>query len=75
MTKTQGKGGRKAILGAAVLRALLGDDAEPGREAERELYRGVLRDLQLSDEEVARFLSEHQAEVATALRAHGRPEP
>ncbi len=70
--ESKGKGGRNTILGAAVLKALLSQHGEAGRDAENELYKGVLRDLELSDEDVDTYLREHAAEVSDAIRAHGR---
>ncbi len=69
--KKKGKGSAQ-ILGAAVLKALLSRHGEPGRDGELELYRGVLRDLDLTDEEVETYLSEHAEDVDEAIRAHGR---
>jgi hypothetical protein len=66
------KGGKSPLLGAAVLKALLLRNPEAGSDTERELYRGVLRDLALTDAEVDDYLDEHRAEVEEAIRAHGR---
>jgi hypothetical protein len=68
----KGKGGKSPLLGAAVLKALLLRNPEAGSDAERELYRGVLRDLTLTDAEVDDYLDEHGAEVEETIRAHGR---
>jgi len=67
----KGKGGKSPILGAAVLKALLLRNPKAGNDAERELYRGVLRDLSLTDADVDNYLEEHAAEVEEAIRAHG----
>jgi hypothetical protein len=67
-----GKPRKNPILGAAVLKALLqrrkGDDQTKAQT----LYEGVLRDLDLTDEQVEKYLSEHAAEVEEAIRSHGR---
>ena len=70
----KGKGGKSPLLGAAVLKALLISNPEAGNGAELELYRGVLRDLSLTDSEVDEYLEEHGAEVEEAVRTHGRGE-
>ena len=67
-----GKQRKNPVLGAAVLKALLlrrkGDD----QTKTQALYEGVLRDLDLTDEQVEKYLSEHAAEVEEAIRSHGR---
>ena len=67
-----GKPRKNPILGAAVLKALLqrrkGDDQTKAQG----LYEGVLRDLDLTDEQVGEYLSQHAAEVEEAIRSHGR---
>jgi hypothetical protein len=77
---------RNPLLGAAVLKELLrrrsqvepaprlaSGSALPGpTEGVRTLYEGVLRDLQLTDEQVEQYLSEHADEVAQAIAGHGR---
>ena len=75
MTKAPGdarKPRRNPLLGAAVLKALLrrrdGDDWKKTQA----LYEGVLRDLDLSDEQVERYLTGHAEEVEEAIRGHGR---
>jgi len=74
MTRTGGPGKprRNPLLGAAVLKALLlrrgGDD----RKKTNALYEGILRDLDLTDEDVDRYLAEHGPEVEEAIRGHGR---
>ena len=66
------KAGRKTpLFGAAVVKAVLrkrtGDSS-----ATSTLYEGILRDLGVSDAEVEKYLSEHEAEVEQAIRSHGR---
>jgi hypothetical protein len=67
-----GKPRKNPILGAAVLKALLlrrsGDDFTKAHA----LYGGVLRDLDLTDEQVDRYLADHANEVEEAIRSHGR---
>ena len=70
--KKKEQGGRSPILGAAVLKALLSQHGEAGQDGERELYKGVLRDLDLTDEQVEEYLAEHGEEVEEAIRTHGR---
>jgi len=67
-----GKRRRNPLLGAAVLKALLrrrrGDDVVKTKA----LYQGILRDLELTDEQVEKYLVEHGDEVEEAIRGHGR---
>jgi len=70
--KTGTKAGKNPLQGAAVIKALLTRQGAPSGDAENELYRGVLRDLGNTDEEVEAYLRQHSAEVEQALRAHGR---
>jgi hypothetical protein len=77
---------RNPLLGAAVLKELLRrrSRVEPaGRllgggalaaptEGVKALYEGVLRDLNLTEEQVDRYLAEHAAEVEEAIAGHGR---
>jgi hypothetical protein len=60
------------LFAAAVLRRsfeLSGDEQRQGFEF---VYEGVLRDLGLTDEEVAAFLAAHALEVDAAIgRRHG----
>ena len=77
---------RKALLGAAVLRELLGrrSRVEPAprlatgvalpapTDGVRTLYEGVLRDLGLTDEQVREYQEAHAAQVAEAIAGHGR---
>jgi hypothetical protein len=75
MTKGRGEHGkprRNPVLGAAVLKALLrrrhGDDLKKTQA----LYQGILRDLDLTDEQVEQYLTDHAEEVEEAIRGHGR---
>ena len=59
------------LFGAAVLKMsfrLRGDEASP---AFKGIYPGVLRDLELEDEAVEKYISENRAAVETAAR--GKP--
>ena len=67
-----GKTRKNPILGAAVLKALLQRRSGDDQAKTQSLYEGVLRDLDLSDEQVDKYLSEHAAEVEEAIRSHGR---
>ena len=67
-----GKTRKNPLLGAAVLRALLQRRAGDDQAKTQSLYEGVLRDLDLTDEQVDQYLSEHAAEVEEAIRSHGR---
>ena len=66
------KSGKNPALAAAVLKALLLKNPEAGNSAELELYKGVLRDLSLTDQEVEEYLVENGDAVEEAIRAHGR---
>ena len=72
MTQGARKSGRKnPLFGAAVVKAVLRKrTGESG--ATSVLYEGILRDLEVSDAEVERFLAEHEVEVEQAIRSHGR---
>jgi hypothetical protein len=72
MPKTAGKPRRNSLLGAAVLKALLGRRGGDDRKKTQALYEGVLRDLGLTDEQVDVYLAEHAEEVDEAIRSHGR---
>ena len=63
---------RNPLLGAAVLKALMGRRTGDSRQQTSSLYQGVLRDLHLTDSEVEEFLLTHEAEVERAIRSHGR---
>jgi hypothetical protein len=67
-----GKTRKNPILGAAVLKALLQRRKGDDQAKTQTLYEGVLRDLDLTDEQVDKYLSEHAAEVEEAIRSHGR---
>jgi hypothetical protein len=59
---------RNPLFGAAVLKLsfrMRGDEASEGF---RRVYEGVLRDLNVSDDEVERYLAEHRDEVEQAAR-------
>ena len=59
------------LYGAAVLKMsfrLRGDEETPVFKA---VYPGVLRDLELQDAEVEKYIEEHRAEVEEAAR--GKP--
>ncbi len=61
------------LFGAAVLKMsfrLRGDEQTPVFKA---VYPGVLRDLELLDEDVEKYIEEHRAEVEQAAR--GKPPP
>ena len=63
---------RNPLLGAAVLKALLRRRAGDDLDKTKALYEGILRDLELTDEQVDRYLVEHAEEVEEAIRGHGR---
>ena len=67
-----GKPRRNPLLGAAVLKALLMRRGGEDRKKTSALYQGILRDLDLTDEDVDRYLAEHGPEVEEAIRGHGR---
>jgi hypothetical protein len=67
-----GKRRKNPILGAAVLKALLRRRVGDDQKKTGSLYEGVLRDLDLTDQQVDEYLSEHAAEVEEAIRSHGR---
>jgi hypothetical protein len=66
------KGRKNPILGAAVLKALLQRRSGDDQAKAQSLYEGVLRDLDLTDEQVGAYLAEHAEEVEEAIRSHGR---
>ncbi len=72
MAPAEGKPRRNPLLGAAVLKALLGRRGGDDRKRTQALYEGILRDLGLTDEQVDAYLAEHADEVEEALRSHGR---
>ncbi len=60
------------LFAAAVLRRSFELSGDEGRQGFRFVYEGVLRDLGLTDEDVAEFLSGHALEVDAAVgRRHG----
>lgn len=61
------KSREEKLFGAAVLRRSLELRGEEHRTALQPVYDGVLRDLGLSDEEVAAYLEEHGARVDAAI--------
>jgi hypothetical protein len=63
---------RNALLGAAVLKALLRRRAGDDLQKTQALYDGILRDLLLTDAEVDAYLETHADEVEQAIRGHGR---
>jgi hypothetical protein len=67
-----GKPRKNPLLGAAVLKALLQRRSGDDQTKAQSLYDGVLRDLDLTDEQVEKYLSQHAAEVEEAIRSHGR---
>ena len=72
MTQGARTSGRKnPLFGAAVVKAVL--RKRTGQSgATSILYEGILRDLGVSDDQVERFLAEHEAEVDRSSRSHGR---
>ncbi len=62
---------KNPLFGAAVVKAVLRKRTGQG-DATSALYEGILRDLGVTDAEVEKYLSEHEAEVEQAIRSHGR---
>jgi len=58
------------LFAAAVLRRSFELSGDEHRQGFRFVYDGVLRDLQLADEDVVEFLRTHAAEVEQALGRH-----
>lgn len=61
------------LWGASVLKMsflLRGDQQSPAYKA---IYPGVLRDLELTDEEVDQYIEQNRAEVEKAARGHNPP--
>ena len=56
------------LFGAAVLKMSFRLRGAEGSAAFTGIYPGVLRDLQLDDDTVERYIQEHQVEVETAAR-------
>jgi len=63
---------KNPLLGAAVLKALLNRRVGDDKGKTQSLYEGVLRDLDLTDEQVDEYLAKHAGEVEEAIRSHGR---
>jgi hypothetical protein len=67
------KGLKDKLWGAAVLKMsfrLRGDEDSP---AFRAIYPGVLRDLQVSDQDVEKYIGENRDAVERAARGHNPP--
>jgi hypothetical protein len=62
------------IFGAAVLKLLFRSRHDEQSPQYLEIYRGVLRDLSLTDEEVERYLEANRPAVEEAIRARLRGE-
>jgi hypothetical protein len=56
------------LFGAAVLKMSFRLRGAEGSPAFTGIYPGVLRDLELEDETVERYIEEHRAEVEAAAR-------
>jgi hypothetical protein len=56
------------LFGAACLKLTLEKTSGVGAE-ELDIYAGALRDLELTEDEVDRFLDEHSEEVLEALKS------
>jgi hypothetical protein len=65
------KTAQEKLFAAAVLRRSFELSGDEHRQGFRFVYDGVLRDLQLTDEEVAEFLRTHGPEVERALGRRG----
>jgi hypothetical protein len=59
---------RDPLFGAAVLKLSFALRGAGAQEAFRFVYEGVLRDLEVTDEDVDRYLEEHREEVEAAVR-------
>ena len=67
------KGLKDKLWGAAVLKMsfrLRGDEQAPAFKA---IYPGVLRDLEVTDEEVERYIEQNKDAVEKAARGHNPP--
>jgi hypothetical protein len=67
------KGLKDKLWGAAVLKMsfrLRGDEESP---AFRAIYPGVLRDLEVTDDEVEKYIGENRDAVERAARGHNPP--
>jgi len=62
---------KNPLFGAAIVKAVLrkrsGDSSTTST-----LYQGILRDLGVTDADVEKYLSEHEAEIEQAIKSHGR---
>jgi hypothetical protein len=68
------KGLKDKLFGAAVLKMsfrLRGDEQSPAFQF---VYPGVLRDLEVADEDVERYIEQHREAVERAARGHN-PNP
>ena len=63
---------RDPLFGAAVLKLSFRQRGEEAGEGFRMVYDGVLRDLGVTDEDVERYLRDHEADVAEAVRGKVR---
>jgi hypothetical protein len=66
---------RERLWGAAVLKlsfTLRGSDASPAYKA---IYPGVLRDLELTDEQVDAFIAENREALERSARGKAEEEP
>lgn len=67
------KGLKDKLWGAAVLKMsfrLRGDEESPAFKA---IYPGVLRDLQVTDDEVEQYIAQNRDAVEKAARGHNPP--
>ena len=62
----------EALFAAAVLRRSLELSGDEQRQGFKFVYEGVLRDLQLTDEDVVEFLGGHALEVDAAIGRRNR---
>jgi hypothetical protein len=60
------------LFSAAVLRRSFELQDKQYSDGFRFIYGGVLRDLDLTEAEVERYLAEHRAEVEAAIGRHGK---
>jgi hypothetical protein len=60
------------LFAAAVLRRSFELSGDEQRQGFKFVYDGVLRDLQLADEDVVEFLAGHSLEVDAAIGRRGR---
>lgn len=62
------------LFSAAVLRRTFEAAGPEHQDGFRFVYEGVLRDLEVTDEDVRAYLAEHGAEVDAAVRRGGRAQ-